>query len=138
THDHPARRRTSRAWSMCGGKMYFRGSTMTDHSVYVVSYAAANFAGAALWSQVSTWRHGRGCARPRATTRSLSGPRSAQGAWLAGTLYSSEEEAQGGGDERGQKRRGALCRHTRLSPRGSVACSAQWRRAWSCTGSIAV
>src|SRR5215471_14109304 len=32
--------RTIRAWIMCGGKMCFRGSTMTDHAVYVVSYAA--------------------------------------------------------------------------------------------------
>src|SRR5262249_18714694 len=39
THDHPSRRRTSRAWSMGGGAMCFQGSTMTDHSVYVVRYA---------------------------------------------------------------------------------------------------
>jgi hypothetical protein len=113
THDHPSRRRPSRAWIMGGGKMCFRGSTMTDHSVYVVHSAASNCAGSALWSQVSTWRHGGGCARPRATTRSLAGPRSAQGAWLARTLYSAEGEAQGGGDGRGLKRGGVLWRHTR-------------------------
>jgi len=103
THDHPSRRRTSRAWIMCGGKMCFRGSTMPDHSVDWVSYAASHFAGAALWSQVSTYRHGGGCARPRATPRSLAGPRSTQGAWVAQKLYSAEGEAQGGGDGRGLK-----------------------------------
>ena len=34
THDQPSRRRTSRAWIMCGGKMCFRGSTMTNHAVW--------------------------------------------------------------------------------------------------------
>src|SRR5262245_13130291 len=36
THDHPSRRRTSRVCIMCGGKMCCRGSTMPDHSAYVV------------------------------------------------------------------------------------------------------
>jgi hypothetical protein len=47
THDHPSRRRTSSAWIMCGGKMGSRGSTRPDHSVYVVGYAASDFAGSA-------------------------------------------------------------------------------------------
>ena len=50
THEHPSGRRTSRAWNMCGGTMCCRGSTMTDHSVYVVRAAASTFAGFALWS----------------------------------------------------------------------------------------
>jgi hypothetical protein len=50
THEHPSRRRMSRAWIMCGGKMCCRGSPMTDHAVSWVSSAAANLAGATLWS----------------------------------------------------------------------------------------
>jgi len=51
THDHPSHRRTSRAWIMCGEKICFRGSTMTDHSVYsvyLVSYSASHFEGSAI------------------------------------------------------------------------------------------
>jgi hypothetical protein len=64
THDHPSGRRTSRAWSMCGGKMGFRGSTMTDHSGYLVRYAASHFAGSA---------RGDGCGPPLLVCKDYTG-----------------------------------------------------------------